>query len=98
LISGSVGRVNSSPTMYRLNLISIYVFATLAAVVLGHPGHDVHAEAAKRADFMKRVPPAKRGLGDCAGILQARGHDERNKARREKTIRQIRRRQGLDTG
>ncbi|KAI9043252.1 uncharacterized protein KD926_004436 [Aspergillus affinis] len=36
------------------------------------PSHDIKAEAAERAAFMKRTPVEKRSLGHCADTLKAR--------------------------
>ena len=67
----------------------------LASVVSAHPGHDVKAEALERAEFLKRSGIQTRGLSQCASKLKARGLENRNVARRELAVKQIRGRRGL---
>lgn len=69
----------------------------LAGVAAAHPGHDVKAEAAERAAFLKRAPVHHRSLNHCTEKLRARGHEARNVARRELTVERLRRRKGLQT-
>jgi len=66
-----------------------------SGLVAAHPGHDVKAEAAERAQFLKRTPIEKRSLSHCAQSLQARGHDARSIKRRDTTVQRLRRRLGL---
>lgn len=68
--------------------------AGLASIAAAHPGHDVEAEAAERAAFLKSVPVQGRSLGHCAAKLKARGIAESNVARRENAVQQLRKRAG----
>lgn len=67
----------------------------LAGIVSAHPGHDVKAEAAERAAFLKNAPVHARGLSQCADKLKARGHEKTNVARRQKAVDSLRRKRGL---
>ncbi|KAL1969565.1 hypothetical protein VTN77DRAFT_9003 [Rasamsonia byssochlamydoides] len=67
----------------------------LAGIAFAHPGHDVKAEAAERAAFLKRAPIESRSLAHCAAKLKARGHEDASIARRERTVQEIRRRNGI---
>ncbi|KAJ5709720.1 hypothetical protein N7493_010011 [Penicillium malachiteum] len=67
----------------------------LASVASAHPGHDVKAEAAERSAFLKSSNLQSRSLAQCASKLKARGLENRNVARRELAVKQIRRRRGL---
>lgn len=69
----------------------------LATVVAGHPGHDVKAEAAERAAFLRNAPIHARSLDQCAAKLKARGHEGRSVARRETAVKKLRQRRGLQT-
>ncbi|KAJ5092468.1 hypothetical protein NUU61_007338 [Penicillium alfredii] len=69
----------------------------LATVVAGHPGHDVQAEAAERAAFLRNAPIHARSLDLCAAKLKARGHERRSVARRETAVKKLRQRRGLQT-
>ena len=66
-----------------------------ASIVSAHPGHDVKAEAAERAAFLKNSPVQARGLSQCATKLKARGHEKNNVARRQKAVENLRRKRGL---
>ncbi|RAK96858.1 intradiol ring-cleavage dioxygenase [Aspergillus ibericus CBS 121593] len=68
--------------------------AGLTTVVSAHPGHDIKAEAAERAAFLKRAP---RSLSDCSAKLKARGLERQNVARREQAVNDLRRKRGLQT-
>ncbi|KAJ5263366.1 hypothetical protein N7478_010971 [Penicillium angulare] len=67
----------------------------LASVVSAHPGHDVKAEAAERAAFLKNSAVHNRGLSQCASKLKARGLEDKNVVRREHAVKHIRSRRGL---
>lgn len=69
--------------------------AGLAGIVSAHPGHDVKAEAAERAAYLKNAPVQSRGLSQCASKLKARGHENANVARRQKAVDNLRRKRGL---
>ncbi|GKZ19345.1 hypothetical protein AbraIFM66951_005575 [Aspergillus brasiliensis] len=79
--------------MVHLNTL-LTGLAGLASVVSAHPGHDIRAEAAERAAFMKRAP---RGLSDCSAKLKARGLERQSIARRENAVNALRRKRGLQT-
>lgn len=68
----------------------------LAGLGFAHPGHDVKAEAAERAAFLKRTPIESRSLGHCAENLKARGYEAKNVARRHQTVEQLRRKRGIE--
>ncbi|KAL4975416.1 Intradiol ring-cleavage dioxygenase [Aspergillus desertorum] len=68
--------------------------AGLASIAAAHPGHDVIAEAAESAAFLKTVPVQGRSLGHCAEKLKARGIAETNVVRRESAVQQLRKRAG----
>ncbi|KAJ5560235.1 hypothetical protein N7513_002634 [Penicillium frequentans] len=67
----------------------------LAGLVSAHPGHNVKAEAAERAAFLKSSSIQTRSLSQCASKLKARGLESKNVARREHAVKHIRRRRGL---
>ncbi|KAJ5301906.1 hypothetical protein PENANT_c062G04262 [Penicillium antarcticum] len=67
----------------------------LTAVVSAHPGHDVHAEAAERASFLKNAKVHQRSLAQCASKLKARGHENANVVRRANRVKAIRQKRGL---
>ncbi|CAG7944383.1 unnamed protein product [Penicillium salamii] len=69
--------------------------AGLASIVSAHPGHDVKAEAAERAAFLKSVPVQSRSLSGCASKLKARGLENRNVARRQHAVKNLRASRGL---
>ncbi|KAL5363872.1 Intradiol ring-cleavage dioxygenase [Aspergillus floccosus] len=71
--------------------------AGLASVAFAHPGHDVKAEAAERAAFLKRAPLHARSLNQCADKLRARGYEKQNVARRAQIVENLRRSKGLQT-
>ena len=81
--------------MVHLASVAAIGLATLASIVSAHPGHDVRAEAAERAAFLKHAPVHSRSLAQCASRLQRRGHQSRNVARRDMAVKNIRRRLGL---
>ncbi|OGE56200.1 hypothetical protein PENARI_c003G04693 [Penicillium arizonense] len=67
----------------------------LAGAVSAHPGHDVRAEAAERAAFLKNAPIHQRSLAQCASKLKARGHENANVLRRANRVKAIRQKRGL---
>ncbi|CAG7988724.1 unnamed protein product [Penicillium salamii] len=69
--------------------------AGLASIVSAHPGHDLKAEAAERAAFLKTVPVQSRSLSGCASKLKARGLENRNVARRQHAVKNLRASRGL---
>jgi hypothetical protein len=69
----------------------------LAGLVSAHPGHDVKAEAAERAAFIKRAPVQSRSLAHCASKLKARGHESRSIARRQHAVKNLRASRGLES-
>ncbi|KAL5358327.1 Intradiol ring-cleavage dioxygenase [Aspergillus floccosus] len=69
-----------------------------SSIVWAHPGHDVEAEAAKRAAFLSSLPVESRSLTACSPKLKARGIENINVVRRGSTVQQLRRDMGLDTG
>jgi hypothetical protein len=71
--------------------------AGLASVASAHPGHDVKAEAAERAAYLKHAPKHARSLNQCADKLRARGHERQNVARRAQMVDNLRRSKGLQT-
>lgn len=83
--------------MVQLKSILAVGLLGLASVVSAHPGHDVKAEAAERASFLKKAPLHSRSLSQCASKLKVRGLESKNVARRAHAVRQLRRRRGIDT-
>lgn len=69
----------------------------LTSVVSAHPGHDHTAEAAERAAFVKSSLVQSRSLAQCASQLKARGLENRNVARRQAAVKNLRRRRGINT-
>ena len=67
----------------------------LASVVSAHPGHDIRAEAAERAAFIKRTPLSSRSLAHCAPQMKARGIERANMARRRHAANSLRRKRDL---
>jgi hypothetical protein len=74
--------------------VSALVGLGLAAVASAHPGHDVKAEAAERAAALKGI--RARGVEQCSTQLAARGVEANNIARREQTLKTLRKARGLD--
>lgn len=83
--------------MVQLASTLVAGLAGLASVVSAHPGHDVKAEAAERAAFLKNAPLRSRSLDQCATKLRARGQEQRNIARREHAVKNLRRSMGLES-
>jgi hypothetical protein len=69
----------------------------LAGLFSGHPGHDVKAEAAERAAFIKRAPIQTRSLAQCASKLKARGHESRSVVCRQHAVKNLRANRGLES-
>lgn len=67
----------------------------LTSVVSAHPGHDHAAEAAERAAFVKSSSVQSRSLAQCASQLKARGLENKNVARRQAAVKNLRRRRGI---
>lgn len=84
--------------MVHLTLPLTILLAGIANLGLAHPGHDVKAEAAERAAYLKGVPVQSRDLSHCASTFQKRGVENANAARREAAVDQLRRKRGLATG
>ncbi|RHZ54003.1 intradiol ring-cleavage dioxygenase [Aspergillus thermomutatus] len=82
--------------MVQLASTLVAAVAGLASVSLAHPGHNVKAEAAERAAFLKRSNVA-RSWGGCAAKLKARGLESRSIARRQHAVQMLRRSKGLET-
>ncbi|KAL1869734.1 hypothetical protein Plec18167_007658 [Paecilomyces lecythidis] len=82
--------------MVQLSTLTVGL-AALASVVLAHPGHDVKAEAAERAAFLRNNPIHSRGVSQCISKLKARGVEDANVARRENAVQQLRKKRGLNT-
>ncbi|KAE8311386.1 Intradiol ring-cleavage dioxygenase [Aspergillus transmontanensis] len=83
--------------MVQLASTLVAGLAGLASIVSAHPGHDVKAEAAERAAFLKNAPLRSRSLDQCATKLRARGLEQRNIARREHAVKNLRRSMGLQS-
>ncbi|KAJ5252931.1 hypothetical protein N7489_003341 [Penicillium chrysogenum] len=81
--------------MVHLSAVVAIGLTALTGIVSAHPGHDVKAEAAERAAFLKNAPVHSRSLAQCASRLQRRGQQSRNVARRHMAVKNIRRRLGL---
>lgn len=79
-----------------VNAASVFAgLVGLAGLVSAHPGHDVKAEAAERAAFLKNAPIHARGLSQCDTQLKARGHEKANVARRQHMVEHLRHKRGL---
>ncbi|KAL2818662.1 Intradiol ring-cleavage dioxygenase [Aspergillus granulosus] len=74
--------------------VSTLVGLGLVAVASAHPGHDVKAEAAERATALKSI--RARGVEQCSAQLAARGVEASNIARREQTLKKLRKARGID--
>ncbi|OQD61991.1 hypothetical protein PENPOL_c014G05988 [Penicillium polonicum] len=81
--------------MVHLASVLAIGLTALTGIVSAHPGHDVKAEAAERADFFKSAPVHSRSLAQCSSRLQRRGQQNRNVARRHRAVKNLRRRLGL---
>src|SRR3954449_3663208 len=80
--------------VYLASVISVGLIG-LTGLVSAHPGHDVKAEAAERAAFLKNAPIHQRSLAQCASKLKARGHENANVLRRANRVKAIRQKRGL---
>ncbi|KAJ5392802.1 hypothetical protein N7465_011776 [Penicillium sp. CMV-2018d] len=81
--------------MVHLASVLAIGLTALTGIVSAHPGHDVKAEAAERAEFLKSAPVHSRSLAQCSSRLQRRGQQNRNVARRHRAVKNLRRRLGL---
>ncbi|CAI7565517.1 unnamed protein product [Penicillium viridicatum] len=81
--------------MVHLASVVAIGLTALTGIVSAHPGHDVKAEAAERAEFLKSAPVHSRSLAQCSSRLQRRGQQNRNVARRHMAVKNLRRRLGL---
>ncbi|KAL1847159.1 hypothetical protein Plec18167_002001 [Paecilomyces lecythidis] len=72
------------------------IIGFLAGSAIAHPGHDVKAEAAERAAFLKKAPLKTRSLGQCSEVLRTRGHEAKNIDRRHETVQRLRQKRGLE--
>lgn len=81
--------------MVRLASTIVAGLAGLASIASAHPGHDHTAEAARRAEFMKRAPLHSRSLNQCADKLRARGYEKKNIARRDRLVQSLRAKKGV---
>ena len=88
--------VTPSIMVYLASAIAVGLVG-LAGLVSAHPGHDVKAEAAERAAFLKRAPIQSRSLAQCASKLKARGHENRSVARRQHAVKNLRASRGLES-
>ncbi|KAF2108095.1 Intradiol ring-cleavage dioxygenase [Lophiotrema nucula] len=68
--------------------------ALLSTGVLAHPGHDVKAEVAQRAAYMKTAE--RRSLAHCAEKLKERGITQLSIARRQAAVEQLRMKGGIE--
>lgn len=78
-----------------MHFTNALVAAFVAGSAVAHPGHSVRKEAAERRDAMSNMKV--RDLSHCASKLKARGHEDRNMARRAKMVEEARARRGLKT-
>lgn len=72
---------------------SLLALGLLAApVALGHPGHDIHEEAAERREFLKRSP---NNVQSCIPQLERRGYQAAALERRQQMAHEARVKRGL---
>ncbi|KAL3459982.1 putative dioxygenase [Aspergillus heterothallicus] len=83
--------------MVRITPAALASLAIFFGLSVAHPGHDVRAEAAERAAFLKRTPLERRSLSHCAATLEARGHAKRSIDRRDAMVQNLRRNLGIST-
>lgn len=81
--------------MVHLPSVVAIGLTALTGIVSAHPGHDVRAEAAERAEFLQSAPIHSRSLAQCSSRLQRRGQQDRNVVRRHLAVKNLRRRLGL---
>lgn len=74
--------------------LTLAVASILPAAIFAHPGHDVHAEAAKRAAAMENMQ--RRTLAHCADELKALGVEQRSIARRQAAVEKLRKKRSLE--
>lgn len=87
--------VHTRLKMVRIASTLVAGLVGLASMASAHPGHDVKAEAAERAAFIKRTPLTSRSLAHCGPQLKARGLERANIARRRHAANNLRRKRGL---
>ncbi|KAL2833525.1 putative dioxygenase [Aspergillus pseudoustus] len=73
--------------MVRITAAALASLAVFFGLSIAHPGHDVRAEAAERAAFMKRTPLERRSLSHCSETLKSK----RNIDRRDRAVQHLRR-------
>ncbi|KAF2645217.1 aromatic compound dioxygenase [Massarina eburnea CBS 473.64] len=72
---------------------SLVALAASLSVVSAHPGHDVKAEKAERAESLSKLQ--HRSLAHCAEKLKARGIEAANVARRQEAVNTLREKRSL---
>lgn len=70
---------------------SLFGLLSLAALATAHPGHDVQAEAARRAEYAAR--PEYRSLDHCSAAIKAR--DGPMMQRRRDEVERLRAKRGI---
>lgn len=75
--------------------LALVAVSILPAVILAHPGTDVNAEAAERAESLAKME--RRSLAHCAEELKALGIEQRNIARRQAAVEHLRKKRSLET-
>lgn len=80
----------------RFSALALANFCLTLATVDAHPGHDVQQEIKELAAFYQNVP--RDFMSRCASQLKARGHEDRNIARRSAILKVEREKRGLHTG
>ena len=61
--------------------------AAFSGLVAAHPGADIKAEIAERAEFLKHIKRAD--ISHCASKLKARGVERRAIARRQAAVKNL---------
>lgn len=69
------------------------LFLAYFSISWAHPGHDHHAEAAERLEYLKHNT---RSLSHCAARLRSRGHEAASLKRRQDLAHELRQTRGLD--
>lgn len=82
--------------MPSLGHLTLGVLSGLAMIVSAHPGHDIAVEAAERAEFMKRNPESI--TVKCGAQLEARGIEQKTRARRQALAQKLRKRLSIPEG
>ncbi|KAK4499102.1 hypothetical protein PRZ48_009614 [Zasmidium cellare] len=74
-------------------ILSLLTFGLIAVNgALAHPGHDLKAEAAEKAQFMSRSPKSVRS---CSNNLRRRGHLDAAMERRQQMAQEVRAKRNL---